>query len=70
LREYGLDLRPKITTKAFRFYCRQYDRNLEESGSFRECHRVIYDRLAIEVANSEKHLRLMIDQSHYTIIGS
>jgi hypothetical protein len=67
-REHGSYLGPKITTKAFRFYCRQYDRKLEELSGFRECHCVIYDRLAIEVANPEQHLRLMIYQSHYAII--
>src|SRR5689334_2467285 len=53
LREHRSYLGPKITTKAFRFYCRQYNRNLEKPSSFRECHRVINDRLAIEVANTE-----------------
>src|SRR5689334_4926356 len=28
-REHGSYLRPKISAKAFRFYCRQYDRDLE-----------------------------------------
>jgi hypothetical protein len=60
--EHGSYLGPKIPTNAFRFYSRQYDRNLEKLSSFRECHRVINKRLAIEVANSEQHLRLMISE--------
>ena len=68
--EDGLELRPDIPAKAFRFDGGEHDRNVEYSGAFRECHDVVNDSLTVKVAGSEQHLWLMVDQRHNAILRS
>jgi len=51
-------LGPNIPAEAFRLHRSEHDRDVEYLGSLRECHGVVNDRLTIEVADSEQHLRL------------
>ena len=64
----GLELRPHVPTIAFRFDSGEHYGSLKYSGGFRQCHDIVNDSLTIEVADSEQHLWLMIDQRHNAIV--
>ena len=64
------NLWPEVSAERFRFDCRQHDGHVEYTGRLGERDRVVDDRLAIEVAGPEQHLRLMVDQRHDAIVGS
>src|SRR5258706_15685722 len=68
VRKHGLYLRPNIPAEAFRLHRREDDRDVEYLSSLRECHGVVYDRLPIEVADTEEHLRLMVNQGDHAIV--
>src|SRR5258705_5330182 len=61
-------LGPNIPTEAFRLHCREHDRDVEYPGGLRQCHCVVNDRLPIEVADSEQHLRLVVNQSNHAVV--
>jgi len=69
-RKDGSNLWPEVSAERFRFHRRQNDRHVEHAGGLGEGDRVVDDRLAIEVAGPEQHLRLMVDQRHDAIVGS
>src|SRR6185369_4896905 len=66
----SLYLGPDIPAEAFRLYRSEHDWDIEYLGSLRECHCVVYDRLTIEVADSEQHLRLMVNQRDNAVVRS
>src|SRR6266478_2838047 len=69
-REYSSQLRPHIPAEGLRFDGCQNHRYIEHSCSFSECHGVVDDSLAIEIACSKQHLALMVDQRHDAIVRS
>src|SRR5579862_690740 len=69
-REYGPQLRPHIPAKGFRLDCGQNHRHIEHPCGFSECHGVVNDSLAVEIARSKQHLALMVDQRHDAIVRS
>src|SRR5882757_3154914 len=69
-REYGSQLRPHIPAEGLRLDCGQNHRYIEHPCGFSECHGVVDDSLAIEIACSKQHLALMVDQRHDAIIWS
>src|SRR5713101_7007718 len=66
----GLELRPHVPAKAFRFDSGEHYGNLKHSGRFCQCHDIVNDSLTIEVADSEQHLWFIIDQRHNAIVRS
>src|SRR6266404_1534721 len=63
-----LYLGPNIPTETFRLPRREHDRDVENLSGLRECHRVVNDRLPIEVADTEQHLRLVVNQSNHAVV--
>src|ERR1700675_1549038 len=69
-REYGSQLRPHISAEGLRLDCGQNHRYIEHPCSFSECHGVVDDSLAVEIACSKQHLALIVDQRHDAIVRS
>src|SRR6266404_8801907 len=69
-REYGSQLRPHVPAKGLRLDRCQNHRHIEHSCGFSECHGVVDDSLAVEIACSKQHLALMVDQRHDAIVLS
>src|SRR6266446_9779341 len=69
-REYGSQLRPHIPAEGLRLNCCQNHRYIEHPCGFSECHGVVDDSLAVEIACSKQHLALMVDQRYDTIVRS
>src|SRR6202795_1061680 len=69
-REYGSQLRPHIPAEGLRLDCGQNHRYIEHPCSFSECHGVVDDSLAVEIACSKQHLALIVDQRHDAIVRS
>src|SRR5882724_13586916 len=67
-REYGSQLRPHISAEGLRLDRGQNHRYIEHPCGFSECHSVVDDSLAIEIACSKQHLALMVDQRHDAIV--
>src|SRR6266481_4193865 len=69
-REYGSQLRPHIPAEGLRLNCCQNYRYIEHPCGFSQCHGVVDDSLAVEIACSKQHLALMVDQRHDAIVRS
>src|SRR6266403_1671686 len=68
--KYGSQLRPHIPAEGLRLDRCQNHRYIEHPCSFSECHGVVDDSLAVEIACSKQHLALMVDQRHDAIVRS
>src|SRR6266568_3805 len=68
--KYGSQLRPHVPAEGLRLDRCQNHRYVEHPCSFSECHGVVYDSLAVEIACSKQHLALMVDQRHDAIVRS
>src|SRR5260370_675152 len=69
-REYGSQLRPHIPAEGLGLDRGQNHRYIEHPCGFSECHGVVDDSLAVEIACSKQHLALMVDQRHDAIVRS
>src|SRR4029077_9503754 len=66
----GFELRPHIAAVGLGFHRRQDNRNVENPSRLGEGYRVVDDRLPVEIRSCEQHLRLMVDERHYAVVGS
>src|SRR6266852_6458986 len=69
-REYGSQLRPHIPAEGFGLDRGQNYGHIEYPCGLSECHGVVDDSLAVEIACSKQHLALMVDQRHDAIVRS
>src|SRR5882672_3359036 len=69
-REYGSQLRPHISAEGLRLDRGQNYGHIEYPCGLSECHGVVDDSLAVEIACSKQHLALMVDQRHDAIVRS
>src|SRR6266853_2030667 len=69
-REYGSQLRPHIPAEGLRLDRGQNYGHIEYPCGLSECHGVVDDSLAVEIACSKQHLALMVDQRHDAIVRS
>src|SRR6266446_5051013 len=69
-REYGSQLRPHIPAEGLRLDGGQNYGHIEYPCGLSECHGVVDDSLAVEIACSKQHLALMVDQRHDAIVRS
>ena len=69
-RKYGSQLRPHIPAEGLRLDRGQNYGHIEYPCGFSECHGVVDDSLAVEIACSKQHLALMVDQRHDAIVRS
>src|SRR6266853_3106351 len=69
-REYGSQLRPHIPAEGLGLDRCQNHGHIEHPCGFSECHGVVDDSLAVEIACPKQHLALMVDQRHDAIVRS
>jgi hypothetical protein len=62
--------KPYVAAERLRLNRGQNHRHIEHPCGFFECHSVVDDSLAVEIACSKQHLTLMIDQRHDAIVRS
>jgi len=64
-----LDLRPHVAAEGLGLDRGQDHRHFERPGCFTQNEIVVDDRLAIEIADAEQHLRLQVDDGDHAVIG-